>query len=214
MITTSQEYLQNLHILQDENFPKLVASDIPSSEAKLIIDLNTRTVSAPEFLSVQKDHNAETLYFMVDRYYDNVDLATMSCIVQYENASRDKTNNGYIYAVPQYFLIAPEGEQKLIFPWVIEGPATAYSGVVTFAVQFYRIRGEYHEDEAQSTLEYEYLLNTLTAKSKVLEGMDVLETSKNYTYDGNTVADIYQQIKDIRDAYKDDNVLYWIKLGD
>ena len=81
MITTSQEYLQNLYILQDENFPKLVASDIPSSEAKLIIDLNTRTVSAPEFLSVEKDHNSETLYFMVDRYYDNVDLATMSCIV-------------------------------------------------------------------------------------------------------------------------------------
>ena len=214
MITTSQEYLQNLYILQDENFPKLIASDIPSSEAKLIIDLNTRTVSAPEFLSVEKDHNSETLYFMVDRYYDNVDLATMSCIVQYQNASKDKSSNGYIYAVPQYFLIAPEGQQKLIFPWVIEGPATAYSGTVTFSVRFYRIRGEYHEDINQSTLEYEYLLNTLSAKSKVLEGMDVLETSENYTYNPNVFADLYQQIKEIRDVYTDENVLYWIKLGD
>jgi hypothetical protein len=49
---------------------------------------------------VQKDHNAETLYFILDRYYDNVDLATMSCIVQYQNASKDKASSGYIYAVP------------------------------------------------------------------------------------------------------------------
>lgn len=214
MITTSQEYLQNLYILQDQNFPKLVASDIPASEAKLLIDLNTRTVSAPEFLSVQKDHNAETLYFMVDRYFDNVDLATMSCIVQYENANKEKTQRGYIYAVPQYFLIAPEGEQKLIFPWVIEGPATAFSGTVTFSVRFYRIRGEYHEDPDQSTLEYEYLLNTLSAKSKVLEGMDVLETSENYTYNPSVFADLYQQIKDIKDVCEDTKVLYWIQLGE
>ena len=214
MITTSQEYLQNLYILQDQNFPQLIASDIPEDEAKLIIDLNTRMVSAPEFLSVEKDHNAETLYFMVDRYFDNVDLATMSCIVQYQNASKDTSSNGYIYAVPRYYLIAPEGQQKLIFPWVIEGPATAYSGTVTFSVRFYRISGEYHEDINQSTLQYEYLLNTLPAKSKVLEGMDVLETSENYTYNPNVFADIYQQIKEIKDVYTDTNVLYWIKLGD
>lgn len=214
MITTSQEYLQNLYILQDQNFPQLIASDIPEDEAKLVIDLNTRIVSAPEFLSVEKDHNAETLYFIVDRYFDNVDLATMSCIVQYQNASKDTSSNGYIYAVPRYYLIAPEGQQKLIFPWVIEGPATAYSGTVTFSVRFYRISGEYHEDINQSTLQYEYLLNTLPAKSKVLEGMDVLETSENYTYNPNVFADIYQQIKEIKDVYTDTNILYWIKLGD
>ena len=214
MITTSQEYLQNLFILQDQNFPQLIASDIPEDEPKLIIDLNTRMISAPEFLSVEKDHNSETLYFMVDRYFDNVDLATMSCIVQYQNASKDTSSNGYIYAVPRYYLIAPEGQQKLIFPWVIEGPATAYSGIVTFSVRFYRISGEYHEDINQSTLQYEYLLNTLPAKSKVLEGMDVLETSENYTYNPNVFADIYQQIKEIKDIYTDTNVLYWIKLGD
>lgn len=214
MITNSEEYKQNLYIIQDTNFPQLIASDIPANEAKLVIDLNTRQVSAPEFLSVQKDHNAETLYFIVDRYYDNVDLATMSCIVQYQNAGKDKNSNGYIYAVPQYYLIAPEGEQKLIFPWVIEGPATAYSGTVTFSVRFYRISGQYHEDVEQCTLEYEYLLNTLSAKSRVLEGMDVLETSENYTYDPNVFADIYQKINEIQSNYNDKNVLYWIQLGD
>lgn len=214
MITNSEEYKQNLYLIQDSNFPELIASDIPESEAKLVIDLNTRQVSAPEFLSVQKDHNAETLYFIVDRYYDNVDLATMSCIVQYQNASKNKASSGYVYAVPRYYLIAPEGEQKLIFPWVIEGPATAYSGTVTFSVRFYRISGEYHPDTEQSTLEYEYLLNTLSAKSKVLEGMDVLETSENYTYDPSVFADIYQRMNKIETDYMEKRTLYWIQLGD
>lgn len=214
MITNSEEYKQNLYLIQDSNFPELIASDIPESEAKLIIDLNTRQVSAPEFLSVQKDHNAETLYFIVDRYYDNVDLATMSCIVQYQNASKNKASSGYVYAVPQYYLIAPEGEQKLIFPWVIEGPATAYSGTVTFSVRFYRISGEYHPDVEQCTLEYEYLLNTLSAKSKVLEGMDVLETSENYTYDPSVFADIYQRMNKIEKDYMEKRTLFWIQLGD
>ena len=51
-ITTSAEYLQHLYIIQDKNFPQLQASDIPSTEDKLMIDLNTRTITAPEFLSV------------------------------------------------------------------------------------------------------------------------------------------------------------------
>lgn len=215
-ITTSAEYLQYLYIIQDKNFPQLQASDIPKSEEKLIIDLNTRTITAPEFLSVTKDHNSETLYFMVDRYFDNVDLATMSCVVQYTNANPDKTaNNGYVYAVPQYFLIAPDGQQKLIFPWVIEGPATAYSGIVTFAVKFYRLMGEWNEDPTLNTLEYEYNLNTLTAKSRVLEGMDVLENNPDYSY--NTNPSLYESILERllnleQLQSSEEKMLYWIKL--
>ena len=215
-ITTSAEYLQHLYIIQDKNFPQLHATDIPSTEDKLIIDLNTRTITAPEFLSVTKDHNSETLYFMVDRYFDSVDLATMSCIVQYKNANPDKTgNNGYIYAVPQYFLIAPDGHQKLIFPWVIEGPATAYSGTVTFAVKFYRLMGEWNEDPALNTLEYEYNLNTLTAKSRVLEGMDVLENNPDYSYNTNPslYENILERLLNLEHIQANQNMIYWINLG-
>ena len=45
-ITTSAEYLKYLYVIQDENFPKLEATDIPSTEEKLIIDLNTRTITS------------------------------------------------------------------------------------------------------------------------------------------------------------------------
>lgn len=215
-ITTSAEYLQYLYVIQDKNFPQLQATDIPKDEEKLIIDLNTRTITAPEFLSVTKDHNSETLYFMVDRYFDGVDLATMSCVVQYTNANPDKTkNNGYVYAVPQYFLIAPEGHQKLIFPWAIEGPATAYSGIVTFAVKFYRLTGEWNEDASLNTLEYEYNLNTLAAKSKVLEGMDVLENNPEYGYETNPslFESVLERLLKLEQIQADKNTLYWIELG-
>ena len=216
-ITSEKEYQKYLYIIQDKNFPQLLASDIPKDEEMLLIDLNTRQITAPEFLSVTKDHNSETLYFMVDRYFDSVDLATTCCVVQYENANPDKKqNNGFVYPVPRYYLIAPDGNQKLIFPWVIEGPATAYSGNVTFSVMFYRISGEWNEDPELNTLEYEYKLNTLASKSRVLQGMDILEDNPNYDYQTNAPLynSILQRLLDLESVYKNDNMLYWIQLGD
>jgi hypothetical protein len=49
---------------------------------------------------VKQDHNAETIYFKADRYFDGVDLSTTTCVVQYLNASTDTKKNGYIYLVP------------------------------------------------------------------------------------------------------------------
>lgn len=209
MKTTSQEYLQYLQQIQDQNFPKLFPDDLPKDEPKLEIDLNTRKVSAPEFLSVSTDHNSETLYFIVDRYFDNVDLATMSCIVQYKNANPDPLKNGFLYAPDRYFLTE---DQKLIFPWVIEGAATAYSGTVEYSVQFYRITGDYNENPEQNTLEYEYILNTLSAKSKVLQGMDVLEQTENYTYEAETVKSILADIQRLNNLLVKDYNLYWIDI--
>lgn len=214
-ITNEKEYEKYLYVIQDTNFPKLIASDIPKDEEKLIINLNTREITAPEFLSVAKDHNSETLYFMVDRYYDSVDLATTCCVIQYENANPDKNeNNGYVYPVSQYFLIAPDGQQKLIFPWVIEGPATEYSGTITFAVMFYRLSGEWNEDPELNTLQYEYKLNTLAKKSKILQGLDVFQGNFNYEYKDNVPLynNIIQRLLNLEAAYRDENVLYWIKL--
>ena len=209
MKTTSQEYLQYLQIIQDENFPQLFPADLPKDEPKLEIDLNTRKVSAPEFLSVSTDHNSETLYFIVDRYFDNVDLATMNCIVQYRNANPDPLKSGFIYAPDRYFITE---DNKIIFPWVIEGAATAFSGMVEYAVRFYRIVGEYHEDPALSTLEYEYILNTLSAKSRVLTGMDVLENNENYTYEVNPIVEVLGELQSLRELIKDNYNLYWIDI--
>jgi len=54
---------------------------VPSNKQLYEIDLNTREIKGPETLSVQSEHYAETVYFVVDRYYDRMDLAQANCVV-------------------------------------------------------------------------------------------------------------------------------------
>ena len=60
MITTPEEYLSKLHLIQNNNFPT-IAILLPRDETIYNIDLNTRTIEAPEYLSVETDHYAETV---------------------------------------------------------------------------------------------------------------------------------------------------------
>lgn len=62
------------------------------------IDLDSRIIKAPEFLSIEDDHAAQTIYFLVDRFYDNMDLSTTACVVQYINSNKEE----YYYSVPFY----------------------------------------------------------------------------------------------------------------
>ena len=69
MITTPKDYYSLYHRIQSENAPS-IAVLLPTDERIYKIDLNARTVEAPEYLSVEKDHRAETIYFTVNRFYD------------------------------------------------------------------------------------------------------------------------------------------------
>lgn len=73
MITDSKEYFRLLYRIQDEN-PPTVALLAPRYEPIIDIDLDTRTISTPEFLSINTDHRSETVYFKCARYYNEVDL--------------------------------------------------------------------------------------------------------------------------------------------
>ena len=68
------------------------------------IDLNSRTIDAPEFLQFGDigPDGTKTIYFCVDRFFDNVDLSTMFCVIQYQNANSNIAQGGYIYPVPYF----------------------------------------------------------------------------------------------------------------
>ena len=80
MITTPEEYLQFLHLIQNNN---IWTEEIllPTNERIYEIDLNSRKIQAPEFLSVETDHRAETIYFKVNRHFDQYDLLNSVCLV-------------------------------------------------------------------------------------------------------------------------------------
>ena len=158
MITTPQEYYDLLYRIQDENKPTL-ALLLPSDEKIFEIDLNTRKIDAPKYLSVELDHKAETIYFKIARYYDNIDLANMTCIVQYINAKGECR----VYAVPYYDIDTYSDDNMMLFPWCIDGEATKAAGNVSYSVRFYDI------DESGTYLRYN--ISTLPSKSEVLHGI-------------------------------------------
>lgn len=169
MISTSQEYYDNLWRIQSEN-PPSIAVLLPDTETIYEIDLNKRTIQSPEYLSVQQDHNAETVFFKVDRFFDNVDLSTTVCVVQYINAA----GTHRLYVVPYYDISTFGKENKIVFPWCIEGGATEVAGDVQYSIRFYKIseNGDY----------LTYNLSTLPTKSKVLYGINIKIEDENDEY--------------------------------
>ncbi len=183
MITTAQEYYSMLYRIQTEHGPDL-AVILPSDEKIYNIDLESRTIEAPEFLSVETDHRSEIIYFKCPRFYDGTDLTTTTCVIQYINAAGE----GRLYAVPFYdtqSLSLYDPEQgidipMILFPWAIEGEATKAAGTVTYAIRFYKMNG---------TSLLTYNLNTLVAKSKVLHGIDEPALYKDLEIDAEAIQD-------------------------
>lgn len=198
MITSQQEYIAYLHEIRNKN--RRSALLLPSNEPVYKIDLNTRTIQTPKFLSVQKDHEAETIYFVVDRYFDNMDLANTTCVIQYINPN----NEAYVYSVP-YLDVDHEGyEGKILIPWGIKGGATAYPGTLKFAIQFYITE----TDDVTGKKYYAFNLNTQQAKSEILYGLNVGDVEDETDIDIGTLKDLIQQFQETAK-----NVgVYWIDL--
>lgn len=163
MTVDSLEYYGLLYKIQEQNAPSL-AILVPGKEPLYEIDLDARTIKAPEFLSIETDHRSETVYFKVARFYDHIDLSQLCCVIQYINADGD----GRIYAVPYYDVDTYGDDDMMLFPWLIDGEATKSAGTVTFSVRFFEV------DSTGSYLLYN--LNTLPAQGKVKNGID-------FTYD-------------------------------
>ena len=98
MIATAEEYLQQLWQLYDGNVPTK-AIMLPRDETIYQIDLNTRTIKAPYLSGIKKDQNAETFYFIVDRFHGEIDLVNTACLVYYKNKT---SGTGSFYPVPFY----------------------------------------------------------------------------------------------------------------
>ena len=103
MITSPLDYYNTIDRIKDKNKPHY-AILLPTDETIYEIDLSTRKVEAPKFLSLQSDNYAETIYFKTDRFYDNMDLADTVCSIQYQN-SGVKNDEGRMYLVPFFDII-------------------------------------------------------------------------------------------------------------
>lgn len=198
MITSYYDYQAYLYSLNNPNH-RLQITKLPSDEPFYKIDLNKRTIQAPDFLSVNLDHNAETIFFEVDRYFENIDLADMTCVLSYINANPNPKESGFIYHPPFIDIITKPG--KIIIPWFIEGPATLYSGNITFAIQFYHLEKTYSGLTAK---EYEdfYGKDNLPEFKKVGKITEE-QFSKKYYYLKNEKSECYYD-----EVYNQNNIYF------
>lgn len=178
MITGSQEYQEFLSNIA-ETAPSVLKMRIPTNEPVYQIDWNTRKITAPPFIGVEGDHEAECVFFEMDRYYDMMDLAETVGMIIFKNAK----NEEYYQLIPYYDIYSING--KIIFPWVIQAPAALYGGIVQFSFKFFKINPfsslTTEEDGRRAPKRLIYELNTLIGKTKVLTGW-ANQTGNYHTY--------------------------------
>ena len=185
-------YEDLLYDLQMSDRIPLVADLLPDDNQIFEIDLNTRTINVPQFLSVQYDHNAEVVYFKVPRYFEGVDLATTTCVIQYINANNDVG----LYCIPFYDLTHFDEDENgiqvpvMLLPWSLGGLATVVSGPIQFSLRFYIIDS--------NSKKFTFNLNTQTAKGSILYGMNLpADAIEQFKLDSSVIEQIYASIQDI-----------------
>lgn len=167
MKTSAQEYLERLSEIQSSSTTRLVM--LPADEPRFIIDSDSRKISIPEeftFLGVKNDSRAETIYFEIDRYFDNVDLSGHTCVVQYASARDGKTGAIAEGICPISMLDVNTIPGKIIFGWPVTNDVTAYSTDVHFSVRFYSLT-------TTAPITFAYCFNTLPAVLPVKDTLDV-----------------------------------------
>lgn len=182
----------------------------PSTAPVVDVDLNKRQIllsqtdAYKEFLSVERDHLAETVYFRVPRYFDDVDLFHTTAVVEYINAA------GESRVAPIFFKDINSEPDYLILGWLIQGVATQTAGTIEFALRFYAIDKD--PDDPNEFI-YVYNLRTQPVRSKILYGLDQLhltegEEREYVNNDYETLLEYYRQVYDnINNA--DANQRWW-----
>lgn len=188
MAVIAQEYYDILKSIQTE----LRVKDTSIASPNYVnVDLATRTIDLSsggykDFLSVEKDHRAETIYFEVPRYFDDVDLASKNIIIEYQNK-----DGNFIYPVPVKDTISKPGYIR--FGWCIGSNATKYKGDLTFAIRFYQV--DLNEQQ------FIYSLRTKPAIGKILYGLSGAIQGENLDYPEFTLATIQQSIENVKPAW-------------
>lgn len=122
---------------------------IPLDEPCFTINMSTRAIAVPKDfatygLGVKGDTYAEVVFFESDRFFDQVDLKSAQCWIQWVNTSTQaKGNSQSVYM--------DATEDKLLFGWVITDEMTTGAGNIEFAVRWFTLNEEGNVSYSVST---------------------------------------------------------------
>lgn len=118
---------------------------------------------------------AEVVYFMIDRFFDAMDLNNTEIYIEWETP-KSKTGGG-VKSVSETYLKMIDDENypgKLIFGWAISDAITKDSGTLKFAVRFVQ-----RNDEEKIV----YSFNTLTAQATIHPNLGLDLENDSYDVD-------------------------------
>lgn len=186
-INSELEFLFRIHTKET---PCIV--ELPGGHQSYSIDLNTRKINSPQILSVKKDHMSTVIYFNVDRFYDYMDLSTLSCVIIYQTPD----GQTHFYPVQYYDIFTLKSEAKMVIAWNINDIVTSQSGTITYAFKFFKVQGDLIENA-----ELIYNLNTAPAQSTILYGLDAPKAALNQE-ETKEVNEIVRQLEFALDAVR------------
>ena len=204
MIITAEEYFSKLNLIFNENPPAYAI--LPNADNVYTINLDERIINAPQSLGIERDHKAKTIYFSINKREDYMDLSTTCCNIHYKNLTTGLTG---IYIVPFYDIYTLAHEGKMLIPWNLDATVLSAAGVVQFSFHFYKV-GERDLGYGDTEKIIIYKLNTQTASSKVLKGMEVKDDLNNT--DSLTKTSPFETLNQRIDEISQYNRLYWTIL--
>lgn len=184
MIST-QAYLEKL---KEISRLELTERDIPETEPVFDVYFNTRKIVVPrefEDLAVYYDHNAETIWFATDRYFDGVDLDTKNWALQYSNNAGEEG----ILPMTYHSRGADDGgEDGMYYRGIdISIDLTRVAGSLTFNILVYSL------DEKSDQIDYR--LNTTPARVNISRGLYVNDTDSRLPVPKDTLTELVDKIE-------------------
>lgn len=154
------------HMLDFIEIDKPVYLLLPLDEGQFEINANSRQIKIPDEFEVcggvTNDNLCEIATFVIDRYFDYIDLAgpNVKIEIQWETAAK-KQGTTIISIIDRDTLIA---DGKLRFGWPLTKEVTETAGPLTFAVKFFI-------EKTGTTAKPVHVLNTLPATIQIKKGL-------------------------------------------
>ena len=183
------------------------------------VDLNKRTIKVPsdfETLAVVGDHEAEIVWFVLNRYFDGIDLKEKAWGVQFTNAAGQSmlwpcftrniedendapgkqgtiTDTSYLKdtVLNSLGLTAEEKTKYLLIGWKITREVTAKAGPVTFSLKCFQ------SDDLNNEI---YALSTQKATAKIVDSHNLHEDSLNIVPVKDSLTSLVEKITSALDS--------------
>jgi hypothetical protein len=137
-ITSLDSYYSYIEYLKDNDHFFLGLSS-PASAIKVNANsrtIDTTTVNLSNFTVVQKDNGAELLTFIIDRYFDAIDLFNADIYVQWTAPDADGRPTRNYASRTRKDLVVVDNKSMIKIGWIIDDSVTEFAGDLQFSLAF------------------------------------------------------------------------------